>query len=456
MLVIKDLLANNNGLRQYYLNCYIDGTVDFIFGNARAVFDYCVIYPKDRSQNGGSYITAANTKMPEQYGFVFRNCEITANTGNTSYVLGRPWQNDTATPDATKSRNQTVFLNTKMGTSVNPVGWSTWDAGTNTSLINYGEYQSKNPDGSPLDVSQRVAWSKQFDGTEAAVYSDANLFAGWNPTAVFEDGATYSVPLVVSNFAGTKGTTTTPFKWNISWPITGVQYDVYRSIDNGANFSIINTQTSADANVNFNYTATNPPAGQSYKYYVKASKSGYPDYISEVTTISSIATVTVTGSMGAFLQGLGTPTNSQVYTVSAVDLTSNLVITPPAGYEISSNGGANWYTSANPINLVPVNGAVSTTTISVRLNASSAGPYSGNITHTSTGATSINQAVSGTVQTAPLVSSKSIINWPLSTNNTAVSTAGVTATTPTFTAAATAKLWLLRLLGVLAWFECFH
>ncbi|MBK0383095.1 T9SS type A sorting domain-containing protein [Pedobacter sp. SD-b] len=427
------LLANNNGLRQYYLNCYIDGVVDFIFGNARAVFDNCVIYPKDRKDGNSSYITAANTKNPEPYGFVFRNSQITENTGITKYVLGRPWQNDAATT-VNKSENRTVYLNTKMGASVSPAGWSTWDSGTDTNLIIYGEYNSQNTDGSPYDVSSRVSWSKQFTTTDAAVYSDANLFAGWDPTAVFIDAATYTAPLVVSNFQGTKGATTTPFKWNISWPITGVQYDVYRSTDNGMNYSIVNTQTSSDANVNFNYTAPNPPPGSSYQYYVKATKSSYADNSSDIVTISSVPTVTVTGSLGVFLQGLGTPSTSQSYTVSGLDLTNDIIITPPVGYEISSNGGTNWYDLTNPIHLVPTSGAVANTSISVRLNVSTAATYSGNITQTSTGAIDVNQAVSGTVQSGSLTVSATLINWPLTADNvdnSLVRATGVTATTPT-------------------------
>jgi pectinesterase len=427
------LLANNNGLRQYYLNCYIDGTVDFIFGNARAVFDYCIIYPKDRSTAGGSFITAANTKSPEIYGYVFRNCEITANTGNTLYVLGRPWQNDANTPDASKSRNQTVFINTKMSSSINPVGWAVWDSGTNTSFINYAEFNSLNPDGSPLNVSSRVSWSKQLTSAEAAVYSDANLFAGWNPTAMFLDGAAYTSPLVVSNFAGKKGLSTTPFKWNISWPITGVQYDVYRSTNNGVDFSIVNTQTSSTANVNFSYSAPNPPPGESYQYYVKASKATFADHNSDIITISSVPTITVQGSLGSFLQGLGTPSNTQTYTVSGVDLTQDIVITPPAGYEISSNGGTNWFDINNPIRLSPTSGTVANTVITVRLNTSTAATYSGNITHSSTGATIVNLAVTGTTQTAPLQVSSTLISWPLTANNVAsgVATGVNNATVPT-------------------------
>jgi pectin methylesterase-like acyl-CoA thioesterase len=65
--------------KQYFRNCYIDGNVDFIFGNAIAVFDSCVIYAKTRTNAGSSYITAANTPQGQAYGYVFRNCLLPAN-----------------------------------------------------------------------------------------------------------------------------------------------------------------------------------------------------------------------------------------------------------------------------------------------------------------------------------------------------------------------------------------
>src|SRR5690606_27132077 len=68
------LLTNGAGNRQYFNNCYIDGVVDFIFGNAVAVFDSCVVYAKTRKDGlTGSYITAANTPEGQSHGYVFRN-----------------------------------------------------------------------------------------------------------------------------------------------------------------------------------------------------------------------------------------------------------------------------------------------------------------------------------------------------------------------------------------------
>jgi pectinesterase len=73
--------------RQYYKNCYIEGTVDFIFGWSTAVFEDCTIFSK---RDG--YITAASTPQTSRFGFVFINCEITGDVTEASVYLGRPWR----------------------------------------------------------------------------------------------------------------------------------------------------------------------------------------------------------------------------------------------------------------------------------------------------------------------------------------------------------------------------
>lgn len=430
------VLTNANGGRNYFKNCYIDGTVDFIFGGARAVFDSCVIYAKTRSSAGNSYITAANTQSTEPYGYVFRDCKIPANRGTTVYYLGRPWQNDAGTALASKSRTKVQFLNTRMSASVRTDGWSTWDAGTDTSLITYAEYKTQKMDGSLLDVSQRVSWSKQLADTSAAKLNNTNLFGTWNPCAVTTDFCAYMPePIAVSNFAGTKGTSTAVFNWNISWPLTGIKYELFRSSDRIA-FAKINEQTSVnDTSVNFMYSEANPPAGQTYYYYIMASKSGYTSHITDTVAISSTPTITTAGVLGSYLQGLGTPSNYQNITVSGVNLTDNVTITAPASYEISSNGGANWYNSSTPIVLTPAGGTLAATIINIRLNGTVVGTYSGNIVLSSAGAATVNIAATGTIQADALLVSTILQYWPLTSNNqdsTALRSLGVTASVPTF------------------------
>lgn len=430
------VLTNGNGNMQYFRNCYIDGVVDFIFGAAISVFDSCIVYAKTRVDGlSGSYLTAANTPAGQNYGYVFRDCVIPANRGTTSYVLGRPWQNDgTTTP---VSNTKVIFINTTMSSSIKPQGWDVWNPSTNTSLITYGEYRSRKFDSSLVDVSQRVSWSQQLTAAQAVTYTNAAIFGSWDPCATITEVCAYTPkPLLTSNFKGVKGATTTAFTWNITFPISNVKYEIFRSSDR-LSFTKVAEQTSTtDTTINYNYSEANPPAGSTYYYYVWATKAGLTNHSSDTIAISSTPTITTSGSMGGFLQGLGTPSAVQSYSVSGVNLTGNVVITAPASFEISNNGGTSWNNSSTPINLIPDgSGNLASTTISVRLNASSAGSYNANITHTSSGAAAVNVAVTGTVQSTPLATSNVLQHWPFNFNNNdsiSVRDAGIAASTPSF------------------------
>ncbi|GEM_PF-1910228 len=122
---------------------------------------------------------------------------------------------------------------------------------------------------------------------------------------------------------------------------------------------------------------------------------------------ASTPTIVVTGSLTAFLTAVSTQSSSQSYTVSGTDLSSDIVITPPANFKIRTGVAA---FSSSPINLTPSSGTVGTTTIDVLYEPGVAGPHSGNITHTSTLASTVNQAVSGaTLATEPTIASTTTI-----------------------------------------------
>lgn len=97
--------------RQYYKNCYIEGTVDFIFGWSTAYFEGCEIFCKSKG-----YITAASTLEGAAYGFVFKNCKISGSAEKGSVYLGRPWR-----PYA-----QTVFIDCELSEVIKPEGWDHW------------------------------------------------------------------------------------------------------------------------------------------------------------------------------------------------------------------------------------------------------------------------------------------------------------------------------------------
>ncbi|THU34130.1 T9SS type A sorting domain-containing protein [Niastella caeni] len=436
--------GNNPATRCYLKNCYIDGNTDFMFGSSTIIFDTCIIYPRTRLDNAtGGYVTAVNTKAASLYGYVFRDCKITKNRGFTLYSLGRPWQNDAGTADAAKSRNKTVFLNTTMGSTVRPDGWSVWDAGTNTSYITYGEYNSRNYNGTAVNVSSRLSWTKQLTAAEAVkyynndtVFVNANTpaMATWNPYATYSELSTAFKPeLAVSNLIAKKGVSTTTITWNMSWPMTGITCDLYRSNDK-TNFSKIYSEVSTeDSANNFSFTENIPPPGQTYYYIVRASKSGYASTTSDTSSVTSTPTITVSGTLGSFLQGLGTPSATQTFVVSGANLTAGITITPPASYEVSVDN-TTWYNSTTPLTVAQSNGMVANTYITVRLNGTAVGTYNSNIVNASTGATSVNVAVSGTIQADPLSAGGMLLEqWPLTTNNldsTGVRAVGVIGTTP--------------------------
>jgi pectin methylesterase-like acyl-CoA thioesterase len=210
--------------RHYFRDCYIDGNVDFIFGNAIAIFDNCTIYAKARVGNANtSYITAANTPATQAYGYLFRHTKIPDNGGATSYYLGRPWQNAARFSEAagTLAHNKVVFLNTRLGRHVLPAGWAPWDAGTDVTKITNAECNSRDFDGHPVDPSQRVGWSRQLAPADTVVYTLATLFgpgtgtasrtgapvaAAWNPMALGPEFGTYRAPdIAVANLQATPG-----------------------------------------------------------------------------------------------------------------------------------------------------------------------------------------------------------------------------------------------------------
>jgi pectinesterase len=151
--------------RQYYLNCYIEGTTDFIFGPATAVFDRCTIHCKKNS-----YITAASTPPHQRFGYVFLNNTITASSDTLKVYLGRPWR-----PYA-----KTVFIRCTLGKHILPEGWHNWNKPDAEKTTFYAEYESTGPGANP---KARVLWSHQL--TEAALgeYTLPVIFGNWNPQA---------------------------------------------------------------------------------------------------------------------------------------------------------------------------------------------------------------------------------------------------------------------------------
>jgi pectinesterase len=143
--------------RQYFTDCYIEGTTDFIFGPATAVFNNCIIRCK-----ANSFITAASTTKGKKFGYVFTNCKITADSSVKKLLLGRPW----------RANARTVFMNCSLPKAIAPQGWHNWDNPQNEKTVFYAEYNNGGEGNSP---SARSAWTHQLTDKESKEYTLENI-----------------------------------------------------------------------------------------------------------------------------------------------------------------------------------------------------------------------------------------------------------------------------------------
>ncbi|MGF7031294.1 pectinesterase [Paenibacillus mucilaginosus] len=172
----QDTLYPNLG-RQYFVDSYIEGDVDFIFGAATAVFENSRIHSLDRgSDTNNGYITAASTLNSNPYGYLFINCRLTSDPGMEGTVsLGRPWQ-----PGGnTNAIASVVFKHTHMGSHITSTGWVDMGA-SKAANARFFEYDSRGP--GALESPTRPVLTKE----QADLHTPEAYFGDWDPKKVLE------------------------------------------------------------------------------------------------------------------------------------------------------------------------------------------------------------------------------------------------------------------------------
>uniref|UniRef100_A0A1D1ZJK8 Pectinesterase n=2 Tax=Anthurium amnicola TaxID=1678845 RepID=A0A1D1ZJK8_9ARAE len=155
----QDTLYDHIG-RHYYKDCYIEGSVDFIFGNGLSLFESCHVHAIAVSYGA---VTAQNRmSMLDDTGFSFVNCKV---TGSGALYLGRAW--------GTFSR--VVFAYTYMDDIIVPKGWYNWGDPNREMTVFYGQYKCTGP-GSGF--AGRVAWSRELTDEEAKPFISLRFIDG--------------------------------------------------------------------------------------------------------------------------------------------------------------------------------------------------------------------------------------------------------------------------------------
>ena len=186
----QDTLFADYG-RQYYVDCFITGGVDYIFGNAAAVFDR-----SELKSNGPGFVTAQSRTAPDQpTGYVILNSRVTSSidkveapmdattpgakssaAANQMIGLGRPW----------RAYSRVVYINSSLPAELNPAGWNNWGKPENESTAWYAEFGSTGPG---ANSTARVPWAHLLKPAEVKQFLPATFLRGsdhWNPEASAE------------------------------------------------------------------------------------------------------------------------------------------------------------------------------------------------------------------------------------------------------------------------------
>jgi len=168
--------------RQYLYDVYIEGNVDFIFGDGAAVLDHCTINIDEHGSASGETTVTAQRKLYTNYlsGYVFYDSTIeSASSSMTNDYLGRPWG----------TYSTTIFINTVMTAPIATAGWIEFTPGTTDNLPTsyYAEYGSTGVGATGYLDKEREKYAVYLTSSQITQYEPDNFLAGsdgWVPTSV--------------------------------------------------------------------------------------------------------------------------------------------------------------------------------------------------------------------------------------------------------------------------------
>ncbi|XP_020099443.1 pectinesterase QRT1 [Ananas comosus] len=155
----QDTLFDHSG-RHYFFDCYIQGSIDFIFGDARSLYQNCRLHAV--ASTYGAIAASQRDSPSDDSGFSFLSCRI---TGSGMNYLGRAWGRYA----------RVVYSYCEMDGIIIPEGWSDWGDPSRARTAWFGEYNCR---GKGADSRRRVPWARSLSYDEARPFLDRNFIDG--------------------------------------------------------------------------------------------------------------------------------------------------------------------------------------------------------------------------------------------------------------------------------------
>jgi pectin methylesterase-like acyl-CoA thioesterase len=301
--------------RSYFVNSYIEGDVDFIFGRGTAVFDKSTINALSRgSSSNNGYLTAASTSDKNSNGFLITDSKVTSNAPAGTFSLGRPWRGwtDGYTKNGVvyNSRGQVTIRNTELPAAIRTT--QPW-ADMSPNLWTDGRFSEYNNTGAGAVGS---ANRPQLTDAQAATSTKWSYLAGsdgWNPTgATAPKVVDTTAPAAPTALTATAGDSRATLSWTAPADKDVANYNVYRSATGPA--TAASTKVTGSTVSGTSYTDAGLVNGTSYSYVVTAvDTAGNESAVSAAVTAAPVAGDTAAPAVPA---GVATKLGKSKVTVS--------------------------------------------------------------------------------------------------------------------------------------------
>ncbi|KAF3323420.1 pectinesterase QRT1 [Carex littledalei] len=159
ILGTQDTLFDNQG-RHYFFRCFIQGSIDFIFGNAKSLYQECTLSVVATSF--GAVAASQRDSPTEDTGFSFVKSRI---IGSGLNYLGRAWGR----------YSRVVYAYCRIDGIVRPDGWYDWDDVSRRSTAYFGEYSCS---GAGAELGSKVSWAKSLTYQEAQPFMSQGYIDG--------------------------------------------------------------------------------------------------------------------------------------------------------------------------------------------------------------------------------------------------------------------------------------